>query len=187
MSADIGDFPLPVDFRAFLAIGPDARLRGCVVAHPISNAYPAVFSADAPVGSPASCGDAGKTVPAADDGGGPPNARPHMACLRRGESPVPAACGVSHVWVSLEHRRRGVGSLLLEAVQRHMASSFQLTKRQIAFCQPTEGGLSLALAFLGVEAHLLVYSGIEEARGQVAASAEGMRRRRDGAAEVKDL
>jgi hypothetical protein len=54
-----------------------------------------------------------------------------------------------------------------------MASAFQLTKGQIAFCQPTDGGRSLALAFLGGVAPLLVYDDVEEAREQ--AGFEGMR------------
>jgi GNAT superfamily N-acetyltransferase len=185
MSADLGAFPMSIDFRAFLAIGPDARLRGCVVAHPISSAYLAEFAADVSAASPARCNDAGNAVPDLDDGGSRTHAR--TECLRRGESPVPAACGVSHIWVSLEHRRHGVGILLLEAVRRHMASSFQLTRAQVAFCQPTEGGRSLALAFLGKEAPLLVYDDAGEVRGQGVASAEGIRGRRKGAAEVKDV
>ena len=50
MSMDFGDFSLPTDYRAFLSIGPDARLRGCTVAHPITTAYRAVLASGTPVG-----------------------------------------------------------------------------------------------------------------------------------------
>jgi len=159
MSVDLGDFALPTDYRAFLSIGPDARLRGCTVAHPITTAYCAELADGAPVVG--ARGGAGDATAGCGRGGG-------ELCggsLRRSEEPLPAACGVSHIWVSSEQRRRGVGSSLLEAVRCHMASSFELTRGQIAFCQPTDNGLALALSYLG-DGRLLVYDNVEETQGE---------------------
>ena len=46
--------------------------------------------------------------------------------VRCGEEAVPASCGVSHIWVLPAHRRRGLGSHLLDAVRRHMALAFEV-------------------------------------------------------------
>jgi len=103
MARDFGEFEFPPDYRAFLAIGADARLRGVAVAHPIRSAHRAMSVSDGSSG-----------------GGG------SRDVVRCGEEAVPASCGVSHIWVLPAHRRRGLGSHLLDAVRRHMALAFEV-------------------------------------------------------------
>jgi len=126
MARDFGEFEFPPDYRAFLAIGADARLRGVAVAHPIRSAHRAMRVSDGSSG-----------------GGG------SRDVVRCGEEAVPASCGVSHIWVLPAHRRRGLGSHLLDAVRRHMALAFEVGREGLAFCQPTEAGRALAASYVG--------------------------------------
>lgn len=156
MAVDLGDLALPQDFCAFLAIGPDARLHGCAIAHPIHVAYHAEFAAACQTDESGCSTDRIRPASAKSN-----THAKQSASLRRGEKASPAACGISHIWVASQYRRRGVGMLLLEAVRRHMASSFELERRQMAFCQPTDAGCALALAYIGEGLPLLVYDGSE--------------------------
>eukprot|EP00316_Scyphosphaera_apsteinii_P002736 CAMPEP_0119319340 /NCGR_PEP_ID=MMETSP1333-20130426/49144_1 /TAXON_ID=418940 /ORGANISM="Scyphosphaera apsteinii, Strain RCC1455" /LENGTH=110 /DNA_ID=CAMNT_0007325725 /DNA_START=8 /DNA_END=340 /DNA_ORIENTATION=+ len=109
---------------------PNAKLIGCVVAHPLSVAY--------------------RALPSADGGG----------VIRHDGNKQRAVCGVSHVWVTADHRRRGVGLALLDAIRRNMATGFEVPRNELAFCQPTARGRALAAAYVGKDA-FLVYDDVE--------------------------
>ena len=60
---------------------------------------------------------------------------------------VHAPISVRLIWVSAEHRRRGIASKLLDAAREHVLQGHVLDRRQLAFEQPTDAGCSLARAF----------------------------------------
>lgn len=99
MDADLGDVAFPPEHSAFLYISEGARLLGCAIAEPIDGAYHAL--ADAPREGLA------ETPTAATSGG----------VLRHDGALQPATCGVSHIWVTSDHRRRGIGRVLLDALR----------------------------------------------------------------------
>ncbi|KAJ3257856.1 hypothetical protein HDU77_002500 [Chytriomyces hyalinus] len=64
-------------------------------------------------------------------------------------SPVPAACGISRIWVSKKHRRHGIALKLLDACRRKYLFGCVLDKESIAFSQPTMEGMRLGRKFFG--------------------------------------
>lgn len=58
--------------------------------------------------------------------------------------------GISRIWVASAHRGRGIGLLLLEAVQYHLVYCMVVSKNEIAFSQPSAAGAKLAAKFNGV-------------------------------------
>ena len=66
---------------------------------------------------------------------------------------VPAALGVSRIWVSREWRRSGVATRLLDAA----TGGARAAGGGVAFSQPTEAGAGLARRWFGKEAGWLVY------------------------------
>ncbi|KAJ3233198.1 hypothetical protein HDU81_002400 [Chytriomyces hyalinus] len=63
------------------------------------------------------------------------------------KSPVPAACGISRIWVSKKHRRLGIALKLLDACRRKYLFGCVLDKESIAFSQPTMEGMKLGRKF----------------------------------------
>lgn len=61
----------------------------------------------------------------------------------------PVKCGISRVWVSGKHRRKGVGRKLLEAVKCNFIYGYRLSNYEIAYSAPTEMGKSFAAAITG--------------------------------------
>ncbi|XP_055339460.1 N-acetyltransferase ESCO2-like isoform X3 [Paramacrobiotus metropolitanus] len=86
-------------------------------------------------------------------------------------SPEPAdreriLCGVDLIWIDAQHRRKGLASLLLDALWDHFADTHlgvgassalttDLKKSHLAFSEPTENGRRFIVAFIGAEDFLL--------------------------------
>ncbi|XP_055339459.1 N-acetyltransferase ESCO2-like isoform X2 [Paramacrobiotus metropolitanus] len=75
-------------------------------------------------------------------------------------------CGVDLIWIDAQHRRKGLASLLLDALWDHFADTHlgvgassalttDLKKSHLAFSEPTENGRRFIVAFIGAEDFLL--------------------------------
>ncbi|KAH8257583.1 hypothetical protein KR038_011677 [Drosophila bunnanda] len=60
------------------------------------------------------------------------------------EETYKASCGVSRIWVSPLHRRGGIASKLIRAVQCHTIIGQEIAMESIAFSTPTDDGRALA-------------------------------------------
>ncbi|KAI3642335.1 hypothetical protein MP228_011890 [Amoeboaphelidium protococcarum] len=58
-----------------------------------------------------------------------------------------AVCGISRIWTSAGHRRKGIASQLLNVVKITFAFAQVLTMKDVAFSQPTALGQKLAESF----------------------------------------
>ncbi|KAH8372247.1 hypothetical protein KR093_010709 [Drosophila rubida] len=63
------------------------------------------------------------------------------------EETFEASCGISRIWVSPLQRRRGIATLLLQAVQLHTVLGCEISRDKIAFSAPTDDGRALARHF----------------------------------------
>lgn len=61
---------------------------------------------------------------------------------------VKACCGVRFVWVSSEHRRRGLATRLLDMARSHLVHGYVVPRCEMAFSQPTEEGVRLAQCYV---------------------------------------
>jgi len=57
--------------------------------------------------------------------------------------------GVNRIWVHSLIRRKGVACFLLDTARRLMASGGTLPKSRVAFSEPTESGVKLAISYIG--------------------------------------
>ncbi|GBF89069.1 N-acetyltransferase [Raphidocelis subcapitata] len=110
---------------------------------------------------PSPAAAAAAATPAAAAAATPPAPGPAPApgpsrvlCIDRSR-PARAALGVRMVWVSAEHRRRGVASRLLDAARSNMVQCYVAPRAQAAFTQPTEAGAALAAAYVGPQGWLI--------------------------------
>ncbi|PNS21428.1 hypothetical protein CAC42_1207 [Sphaceloma murrayae] len=69
----------------------------------------------------------------------------------------PAKVGISRIWTSKCHRKRGIAVALLDSVLRSFDVEGTLTKADIAFSQPTTSGIALARKWHGKNDGWLVY------------------------------
>ncbi|KAH8317208.1 hypothetical protein KR074_002453 [Drosophila pseudoananassae] len=67
------------------------------------------------------------------------------------EETYEAKCGVSRIWVSPLHRRCGIASKLLRAVQCHTVLGQEISMEHIAFSTPTDDGRALARKVTGLD------------------------------------
>ncbi|KAH8345798.1 hypothetical protein KR067_005828 [Drosophila pandora] len=67
------------------------------------------------------------------------------------EETYEASCGVSRIWVSPLHRRSGIASKLLRAVQYHTVLGQEISMERIAFSTPTDDGRALARHVTGLD------------------------------------
>ncbi|KAI9336955.1 ESCO1/2 acetyl-transferase-domain-containing protein [Obelidium mucronatum] len=114
-----------------------AKVVGCVVAEPITSAFRLDERSDI------------------ENNGGGGEQLQHITGDTENE--IPAICGISRVWVSMKHRRRGIGLKLLEACRRRFLFGCLLDKDTIAFSQPTMLGKKLATQFFQ-RSDFLVYT-----------------------------
>lgn len=59
----------------------------------------------------------------------------------------PAAIGITRIWTAPSGRRTGLATRLLEAVRKGFARPLAVSKKMIAFSQPTTEGLALATRY----------------------------------------
>jgi len=69
----------------------------------------------------------------------------------------PATMGVSRIWTSASARRNGVARKMLNCATDNFLYGMRLSKKTVAFSQPTESGGSLARRWFGKECGWLVY------------------------------
>ncbi|KAH8300804.1 hypothetical protein KR059_008528 [Drosophila kikkawai] len=67
------------------------------------------------------------------------------------EETYQASCGVSRIWVSPLHRRGGIASKLIRAVQCHTIIGQEISMELIAFSTPTDDGRALARRLTGLD------------------------------------
>ena len=70
---------------------------------------------------------------------------------------VPALVGISRIWTSRQHRRKGIASALLQAARCNFLFGMEIPKASVAFSQPSESGGALARAWYGENDRWLVY------------------------------
>ncbi|GAB4818787.1 hypothetical protein N2152v2_005833 [Parachlorella kessleri] len=58
-----------------------------------------------------------------------------------------AVCGIRLVWVSLEARRKGVATRLLDCVRSHFVRGYVVPRHELAFTQPSDQGKALIEAY----------------------------------------
>ncbi|KAI1719600.1 ESCO1/2 acetyl-transferase domain-containing protein [Ditylenchus destructor] len=59
--------------------------------------------------------------------------------------------GINRIWVHSQLRRKGLATFLLDAARRLMINGGTLPKTRIAFSEPTESGVKLAISYVGDE------------------------------------
>ena len=59
-------------------------------------------------------------------------------------SVAPMLLGISRIWTSKSHRRRGIASILLDSARLHYFYGIEVPRKMVAFSQPTESGSQLA-------------------------------------------
>lgn len=70
---------------------------------------------------------------------------------------VPAIVGVSRIWTSKAHRRKGIANNLLDCVLNQFIYGMEMDKDELAFSQPTASGGQLARSWYGEQSGWLVY------------------------------
>lgn len=70
--------------------------------------------------------------------------------------PKSCICGISRIWVSKYHRRKGIAFKLLEAVRKHFVYGIEMKRDEdMAFSQPTDNGNHLATKYFGRNDYLI--------------------------------
>merc|ERR1712228_340577 len=81
-----------------------------------------------------------------------------MECdfIQRSSKKEKCQIGVVKIWVHPSHRRKGIGSLLMDCIQTKFVYATKINKKYIAFCQPTRCGKQFAQKYCKTK-HILVY------------------------------
>ena len=69
-----------------------------------------------------------------------------------------ALLGISRIWTSKSHRRKGIASALLECARGNFFYGIEVPKEMVAFSQPTESGGRLAERWFGGKSGWHVYA-----------------------------
>lgn len=77
--------------------------------------------------------------------------------LSIGSKPDPAILGISRIWTSNQHRKKGIASRLLDCARSDFLYGMKIEKANVAFSQPTESGGNLARKWYGSKAGWHVY------------------------------
>ncbi|KAG1678570.1 N-acetyltransferase ESCO1 [Nymphon striatum] len=121
----------PRETHFYLFIASDIKkIVGCIISEPIKKAY-RVFQ-------------------------DPQASKGNIWC--RAETPVPAVCGISRIWVVSSHQRMKIASRLLDNVALNFAYGSVIKKEQIAFSDPTPDGREFISSYAGTSS-FLVYGG----------------------------
>ncbi|XP_061191443.1 N-acetyltransferase ESCO2-like [Saccostrea echinata] len=120
------------DCKVFLMISDEKKISGCCVAENITQGYPVIAD------SRSSSQESGS--------------RPWYCDTE----PEPASVGISKIWVQKLNRKKGVASRLLDCVREHFHYGMYISKKQVAFSDPTPDGKKLATKYTG-RSSFLVY------------------------------
>ena len=74
-----------------------------------------------------------------------------------------ALLGISRIWTSKSHRRKGVSSALLDCARGNFFYGIEIPKEMVAFSQPSESGGQLADSWYGKKTGWHVYAETERA------------------------
>ncbi|KAE8857869.1 hypothetical protein PTNB73_09117 [Pyrenophora teres f. teres] len=69
----------------------------------------------------------------------------------------PAILGISRIWTSNQHRKKGIATRLLDCASSDFLYGFKIDKAKVAFSQPTESGGNLARKWFSSQAGWHVY------------------------------
>ncbi|KAK6335346.1 hypothetical protein TWF696_002126 [Orbilia brochopaga] len=69
--------------------------------------------------------------------------------LNISEVKEPALLGISRIWTSPKHRRRGIASQLVDCATENFVYGMKMQTDKVAFSQPTDSGAWLALRWVG--------------------------------------
>lgn len=67
--------------------------------------------------------------------------------IDRSQEPVKVILGISRIWVAPRRRKQGLASAMLDFVRETFAKPVKISKRMVAFSQPTSDGFALAMAY----------------------------------------
>ena len=70
----------------------------------------------------------------------------------------PALLGISRIWTSKSHRRKGIASALLDCARGSFFYGIEVPRDMVAFSQPSENGGKLAESWYGEKSGWLVYA-----------------------------
>ncbi|KAB0804640.1 hypothetical protein PPYR_01610 [Photinus pyralis] len=73
------------------------------------------------------------------------------------ETKFPIKCGISRIWVSQAHRRKGIATSLLNCLRANFVYGYIMGKDELAFSSPTDIGKSFAARYFNTP-NFLVYT-----------------------------
>ena len=149
LDPELGAKDVSPAFRAVLCLEATGRVRAFVITEPLRRAYRVVPS-ETPIERDAAETRQGERQATTAEG------IDVTSVLAHDGVPQEVMCGISHVWVEPQYRRRGLARVLLDAARQRFAVGFELPLDQIAFSGPTASGRRLAAAYAGTE-RFLVY------------------------------
>lgn len=74
------------------------------------------------------------------------------------EETYPVMCGVSRLWVSLPHRKKGVATCLMNTMRSNFVYGHILSVFEIAFSTPTDSGKLFAGKYTKTDSFLIYTS-----------------------------
>lgn len=149
LDPELGAKDVSPAFRAVLCLESTGRVRAFAITEPLRRAYRVVPS-ETPIERDAAETRQGERQATTAEG------IDVTSVLAHDGVPQEVMCGISHVWVEPQYRRRGLARVLLDAARQRFAVGFELPLDQIAFSGPTASGRRLAAAYAGTE-RFLVY------------------------------
>jgi hypothetical protein len=82
---------------------------------------------------------------------------PQSSSLSVSSESDPAILGISRIWTSSQHRKKGIATRLLDCARADFLYGMKIEKAKVAFSQPTESGGNLARKWYGSQAGWHVY------------------------------
>lgn len=82
---------------------------------------------------------------------------PRSSSLSISTEPEQAILGISRIWTSNQHRKKGIATRLLDCARSNFLYGMKIEKEKVAFSQPTESGGNLARKWYGSQAGWHVY------------------------------
>jgi len=82
---------------------------------------------------------------------------PHSSSISISTDSDPVALGISRIWTSNQHRKKGIATRLLDIARSDFIYGLHIEKARVAFSQPTESGGNLARKWFDCQAGWHVY------------------------------
>ncbi|XP_036898124.1 N-acetyltransferase ESCO2 [Sturnira hondurensis] len=126
----------PNKTKTFLFISDEKRVVGCLIAEPITQAFRVLSEPTGPES---------------------PNSRECHRAWRCSDTPVPAVCGISRIWVFRPKRRKRIARRLVDTLRNRFMFGCFLSTDEIAFSDPTPDGKLFATKYCNTP-NFLVYN-----------------------------